>query len=235
MDLNYKFAAANGQKASHGRQFFRQMQRFFLCIGLVFVCSSQAVALDLSDYLNEVSVTSAEADANTATNTSDVQVTPKALTVTKTANSSALSSFPNAGETITYTIIVSNTGLLDLTNVVVTDPLIANLTGPTGDSGNDNVLGVGEIWGFTGSYNLTQADLDTNGGGDGDIDNTVSVVTTEIAGPTEASADVAITQNPDVGVVKDVDIEELSAPGTLSYTIEAVSYTHLTLPTILLV
>ena len=35
----------------------------------------------------------------------------------------------------------------------------------------DNLLEVGETWAYTASHTVTQAEIDTNGGGDGDIDN----------------------------------------------------------------
>ena len=108
MDLDPQFVCTNAaQKNSHGWLFIRIMRRFALCIALFCAWSSPVAALGLSDYLNEATVTSAEADSNTSTNTSDVQVTPKELTITKTANASGLSSPPVAGETITYVILVA--------------------------------------------------------------------------------------------------------------------------------
>ena len=63
---------------------------------------------------------------------------------------------------------------------MVTDPLTPNvapvLVGGfnSGDTDPDNLLDVGETWHYTASHTVTQAELDTNGGGDGDIDNTAT-------------------------------------------------------------
>src|SRR5678809_518852 len=53
----------------------------------------------------------------------------------------------SAGEVISYTIQVQNTGNQTLTGVTVADPLISNLTRITDLPGdNDNLLEVGETW-----------------------------------------------------------------------------------------
>ncbi|WP_082107901.1 PGF-CTERM sorting domain-containing protein [Methanosarcina sp. 2.H.A.1B.4] len=84
-------------------------------------------------------------------------------------------SVKKAGDIITYRITVTNTGDVDLTNVTVTDKLIETLTGPTKSKDADGVLDAGEIWTYTGSYTVTQEDIDTNGGCDGYIDNVAMV------------------------------------------------------------
>ena len=78
-----------------------------------------------------------------------------------------------AGDVIYYSILVSNTGNQTLTDVTVSDPLLGALscTWP----GTAGSLGVGQSVTCTGSYIVTQADIDNNGGGDGDIDNTATV------------------------------------------------------------
>ncbi len=70
----------------------------------------------------------------------------------------------NAGEVITYDIKVYNAGSVTLTGVTVTDDL-------TGMSESLASLAPGQTVHYTTHYTLTQADLDNNGGGDGDIDN----------------------------------------------------------------
>ncbi len=82
-----------------------------------------------------------------------------------------------AGDVIDYSINVTNTGNVDLYNVTVTDPLIADLSGPTGSIDNDTVLDVGESWIYTGNYSATQEDINNNGTlGDGFINNNATVV-----------------------------------------------------------
>ena len=82
-----------------------------------------------------------------------------------------------AGDVIDYSINVTNTGNVDLSNVTVTDPLIADLSGPTESIDNDTVLDVGESWIYTGNYSATQKDINDNGTlGDGFINNNATVV-----------------------------------------------------------
>ncbi|MEZ4636199.1 MAG: hypothetical protein R2856_14760 [Caldilineaceae bacterium] len=47
------------------------------------------------------------------------------------------------------------------------------------------MLEVGETWAYTGSYTVTQADIDNNGGGDGDIDNTATVSSDQLPDATD--------------------------------------------------
>ncbi|WP_415501433.1 gliding motility-associated C-terminal domain-containing protein, partial [Aequorivita lipolytica] len=63
-------------------------------------------------------------------------------------------------ETISYTFTVTNEGNVSLSNVSVTDPLIATITGPTGDTDGDGELDVTETWMYTGNYVITQSDID---------------------------------------------------------------------------
>src|SRR5690606_32800356 len=63
-------------------------------------------------------------------------------------------------ETISYTFTVTNEGNVSLGNILVADPMIATITGPTGDTDNDGELDVTETWIYTGSYAITQDDID---------------------------------------------------------------------------
>jgi uncharacterized repeat protein (TIGR01451 family) len=125
-----------------------------------------------------------------------------ALNVTKAA---AEANVDAAGDGIHYTITVFNTGNVTLTGVSIDDPLLS-------DEDCDGVAGapfvttgftiaVGGSLVCTGTYTVTQADLDSNGGGDGDIDNTVTADSNE-TGPDTASEDVPILRNPGLNVVK---------------------------------
>ena len=82
-----------------------------------------------------------------------------------------------AGDVIPYSIVVTNTGNQTLTGVSVVDPRIANLDCDPGTAGNQTTgftLVPATRRTCTGSYTVTQAEIDNNGGGDGDIDNTAT-------------------------------------------------------------
>jgi len=120
-----------------------------------------------------------------------------------------------AGEVISYTIAATNNGNVSLTGVTVSDPSVSDLAAVTsggfntGDTNHDDKLSVGETWNYTASYTVTQPDLDTNGGGDGTIDNTASVTTTQGASASDSASvpvvgpaltlDMSLTQFIDVG------------------------------------
>ncbi len=67
-----------------------------------------------------------------------------------------------AGDVITYTVTVDNTGNISLTNVTVDDTLlgVGGLTYVSGDTDSDGELDVTETWTYTGQYIVTQADMD---------------------------------------------------------------------------
>jgi gliding motility-associated-like protein/uncharacterized repeat protein (TIGR01451 family) len=103
--------------------------------------------------------------------------------------------------------------------------LIPGLTGPTGDTNGDGLLNMGETWVYTGTYTVTQEDMDTNGGGDGDIDNIVFVTAVDDEGSPEddeASEEVYILLNLSdlVTVTKESDLSSVVYSGeVITYTI----------------
>ena len=126
------------------------------------------------------------------------------------------------GDVLNYRVVVTNSGNVTLTDVSVTDPLTGqNLSGIT--------LAPGESQEFLTSYTLTQADLDNQGGGDGDIDNTVTADSTE-TGPEEASAAAPLVYNPDLSIEKTADVEEVDEIGdVIQYTIAVSNTGNITL------
>ena len=121
----------------------------------------------------------------------------------------------SAPATLTYTITVTNTGNVSLTNVTVADDLAGAATLTSGDTDSDGVLDVGEAWIYTATYNATQGDINQ---GD-DLVNTVSVTTTEITTPVTDDAVTTIEGEAEMTVEKEVDADEISVPATLTYTI----------------
>lgn len=128
-----------------------------------------------------------------------------------------------AGDTISYTVQVTNPGNRSLTGITVTDPIVS-LTFASGDTDADNELDPSEVWIYTGSYPITALDLSNNGGGDGDIDNFVIADSNETPPATDAN-EVAIDPNASIlvdktGVLNDDDSTPgLSAGDTIDYTI----------------
>ena len=106
------------------------------------------------------------------------------MLVLKTANISGLAIPPVAGNTVSYSITVANTGNLTLKTVALTDTFVdakgvalALTSGPTLSSGDDGdaLLEVGETWTYVASYTLTQAAIDAGG-----ISNSVLVAAKDL-------------------------------------------------------
>ncbi len=123
-------------------------------------------------------------------------------TVVDVAGKGSEANATSAGDVVTYWINVTNDGNIDLTNVNVSDPLIS-LGEPEGDEENAGVLNVGENWNYTVTYNVTQTDLNSNGDGDGFINNTVSIDCDQLES-VNSSAAVHVEYNPAYNVSKAV-------------------------------
>ncbi|QAA81264.1 hypothetical protein EI546_05770 [Aequorivita sp. H23M31] len=69
------------------------------------------------------------------------------------------------GETITYTLTVINTGVIDIYDVVLQDPMLGGViaAAPSGDTNSDGILNIGETWIYTVQYNVTQNDINNKG------------------------------------------------------------------------
>jgi len=208
-------------------KLFSLASALFLGSGLTSV-----YALTETDFTNTgvVISSSTQYENNEANNNSEVLVRPKGLTVTKVADTSAMSIPTKAGDVISYIITLENIGLLGLTGVVVNDSIIpaASIALTSGDINNDAVLDADESWIYAGSYTVSQNDLDTFGGGDGDIDNMVTVTSNELP-PLDDSVEVPITQAPAYSVAKSVDKTSIAEPTTLVYEIKVTNTGNLTL------
>jgi uncharacterized repeat protein (TIGR01451 family) len=102
-----------------------------------------------------------------------------------------------AGATILYSLVVTNTGNVTLTNITIDDPKLGRVTCP------ETTLAPHDAMTCTGVYRLTQADLDA-----GTLVNTATVTG---VGPFEASVSAAgtvttpLAQNPQLAFTKQAD------------------------------
>ena len=145
-------------------------------------------------------------------------LTPE-LAITKVANVSQVDA---AGDEILYTVTVENRGNVTLTNVVVTDPL-------TGLAETIASLAPGATESFERIYETTQEDLDSQGGGDGDIDNTAAADSDE-TGEVTASYEVGLLYDPNLSVVKLANVDSVDEVGDkITYTISVSNTGNTTL------
>ena len=185
-----------------------------------------------ADIVNDAVATASHA-SGTVTSTVSSQSVPvisaaPAISVSKSGSLNDDDGTPglSAGDTVSYTVTVSNTGNVSLTGISLSDPLTSLSLGG-GDLDSDGNVDPGETWTYSGSYVITQIDIDTDGGGDGDIDNTVAVITNELAVET-ASVEVALP-NADItidktGVLNDDDgTPGLSAGDTIDYQVTLIN------------
>ena len=133
-------------------------------------------------------------------------------------------------ETISYTLDVTNTGNVSLTNVDVTDPLI------TVDCGTfDGTLDVGESVQCTGSYTVTQSDIDA-----GEVLNLATTTGDCPDGTVDCASDddphdEDLPQAPGIEIIKDGTFEDENGDGfgdvgeTISYTLDVENTGNVTL------
>ena len=165
---------------------------------------------------------SAESDEVTTpvTDTVTTPVVPAvpALDIVKSAPTNADedgSTTVSIGDTLTYTITVTNTGNIDQTNVVVTD----NLISPS--SNTCAAVAVGATCTLTGDYTVTMADEGT------DIVNTASAESDEVTTPvTDTVTTPVVPAAPALDIVKSAPTNAdedgsttVSIGDTLTYTI----------------
>ncbi len=106
-----------------------------------------------------------------------------------------------AGDLITYEIVYTNIGNTTLTGVDVTDPLLTGTL--VCDPATPATLAPGASVTCTGTYEAVQGDIDTQGGGDNDIDNTATGASNQVDDITD-SASVPVVSSPDASITKTV-------------------------------
>ncbi len=148
----------------------------------------------------------------------------------------------DVGETISYTFTVTNEGNVSLSGITVTDPLIATITGPTGDADGDGELDVAETWTYTGTYVITQVDIDLGFVKNQAIAEGIAPDATVVTDLSDENSvlenDPTITelcQNPAIAIVKtgifnDENQDQCSDVGeTISYTFTVTNEGNVTL------
>ena len=120
-----------------------------------------------------------------------------------------------AGEIISYTITVQNTGNQALTGVTVSDPMIGDLMLVADAATADGELDVDETWTWTGTHVVTQDEIDAG-------NNIVNVATADSnqTGPDTDDASVVVEQAPGLNIVKDAAIDG----GTANAAGEVIEY-----------
>ncbi|WP_200977694.1 gliding motility-associated C-terminal domain-containing protein [Echinicola sp. 20G] len=140
-------------------------------------------------------------------------------TIQKT-NTNTPNSFSQAGDELTYDIVITNTGNVSINNVDVFDPTAT--TGPiyqSGDVDGDEVLDVGESWVYLVTYTVTQANVDA-----GSYSNTASANGNSIGGTLPEVSDeetVVAEQVPAWTLTKTANKDTYQEVGeTITYSIE---------------
>ena len=112
------------------------------------------------------------------------------------------------GDIINYQVAVKNNGDVSLTNVIVDDPMVVTLEKKSGDNKHLEILDPGETWVYTGDYEVSSSDIDTNGDGTGFITNTAYVTCEELS---EESSTIQIPIISNVDIQTDTDSDNTSA------------------------
>jgi len=169
--------------------------------------------------------------SNSATETVIREIPAISLTKTSgtpTTGSGAVPTLTDAGDTITYTYTVNNTGNVPIENVTISDP------GPTfdGNPGTGSLssfspasatIPVGNSQVFTATYTLSQTDVDNSAGIINGVQNTANSSGTSAGGVTansnNSSAQTTITGGSSITVTKTASADtNVPAGVTVTYT-----------------
>jgi len=185
------------------------------------------------DIDNMVTVSFSEAAPTQSAEISVKVIQKPSFTVTKKTDKPSVAS----ADTITYTIIIVNTGNVSLTEIDISDSLPVSLSeppkdspdeeNPKGDSSNPGVLDVDETWTYVYHYTFTQAEIDGNStdnrsdiNGASDTNNRSDIIKT-------SDTENKNNENPtDKGYIKNtvtVDFAETDPPLTSSASVRILS------------
>ncbi|MGI6138967.1 MAG: DUF7507 domain-containing protein, partial [Candidatus Hydrogenedentales bacterium] len=177
--------------------------------------------LDAGSVLNSASASGKDPDDNPVDDDDEVTVEAEQQASLSVDKSASPLTYDAVGDVITYTITVTNTGNVSLTDVVVTDALL-------GLSESIPSLGVGASESFTESYTITQADLDA-----GSVLNSASASGNDPDdNPVDDDDDVTVEagHNAQLQVEKSAEPTQYSSVGdVISYTITVTNAGNVTL------
>jgi len=131
--------------------------------GVASIVNSHTETDDASGFypigVNNVMWTATDFCGNTSTSLQLVIVTANApaLSVSKAIEPPYDTLPASPGDSVTYTIVVTNTGDTDIYDLAVSDSQLDALTGPVGDAGQPGVLERGESWTYTGNWTPSEA------------------------------------------------------------------------------
>jgi hypothetical protein len=196
---------------------------FIVCTGTYILLQSD---VDAGQVYNSATVTGNDPQDVTVTDTDDnTEPLPKAASIdlVKEGTWNDLNSDGNAdaGETISYTFTVTNTGNVTLTDVTVTDPLVTVSGGPIAS------MAPGEVDNttFTAVYVLTQADINA-----GTFTNIATATGTPPFGSDVTDNDddtQTLNINPVIAIIKTSSYN--SGTGLITYTYNITNLGNVTL------
>ncbi|MCB1459374.1 MAG: hypothetical protein KDJ48_08950 [Nitratireductor sp.] len=232
--MNMKSVLANHSRRLRSGRHMRVALRSLLAAALAAAGVNAEQAFAIINNTAQVSGSTPSGGSVSSPPASETVTTVPAnpsLSVTKTGTLNDDDGRPGltAGDTISYSVEVDNTGNVGLSAVSISDALVS-LTLQSGDVANAGILDVTETWTYTGTYTITQADLDGNGGGTGLISNSASVTAngpgTSGTASGSDSFDVAIVQNPSLAIVKSASITtDLGQPGRADFG-DVITYSY---------
>lgn len=179
--------------------------------------------------VNPASVTSDGTELDTSDNndTATTTLTPDFdVVVAKTVNNAT----PAIGNTVVYTVNVSNEGPTRVSDVVLSDAIPNNLTFVSATMGSNAGVSDGTTITFpgvdldSGASQTATLNFTVDSDASGTITNTASVPDLSADGENDTtnnsdSADITVTPQADVTIVKAVDLTEAQAGSNLVYTI----------------
>ncbi len=153
-------------------------------------------------------------------------------TITDIGGDGSLGTADEVGDVITYQIIAGNTGGTDVNDFSISDPLLSDLTFVDSNQSDDTILENGEFVTYTGSYTVTQDDLDSRGQsadgmtGDDFIDNIVTVTGNDGSGDITLmdQEEAPLLYNPDLEVIKTATDVDGVLGGTADEAGDVISY-----------